>query len=105
MTNWTDGYVTDLTYTHGYYAELNPVRLRLALLARALAAPEEIYTACELGYGQGLSVNLHAAASTVHWYGTDFNPAQASYAKQLAQASGAPLDLYDESFAEFERGV
>lgn len=36
-----------------------------------------------------------------NWYGTDFNPAQAGYAQQLAEASGANAKLYDESFAEF----
>lgn len=25
-TNWSSGYVTEVTYTHGYYAELNPFR-------------------------------------------------------------------------------
>lgn len=48
-----------------------------------------------------MSINLHAAASVTGWQGTDFNPAQAGYAQQLAAASGAKVDLYDESFAEF----
>jgi len=36
--------------------------------------------ACELGFGQGLSANLHAAGSLIEWHGTDFNPAQAGFA-------------------------
>src|SRR5215218_2370429 len=29
MTDRTDGYVTDIGYTHGYYSELNPLQARL----------------------------------------------------------------------------
>lgn len=100
MKDWTAGYVADIGYTYGYYAELNPARLNLALLNAGLACPE-IKNACELGFGQGLSVNLHAAASNVNWYGTDFNPSQASFAQELAQASGANCHLFDEAFEQF----
>lgn len=100
MADRTDGYVTDIDYTHGYYPELNPVRMRLALLNAGFAVPE-VSTACELGFGQGLSINIHAAASGTHWYGTDFNAAHAAFARQLAAASGADIDLYEDSFENF----
>ncbi|WP_034303368.1 class I SAM-dependent methyltransferase [Herbaspirillum sp. RV1423] len=98
--NWTDGYVTDIGYTHGYYPQLNPARLQLAFAAVGLDSPE-VRTACELGFGQGLSVNIHAAASSVAWYGNDFNPAQASHARMLAQVAGGGAQLQQASFAEF----
>ncbi|MBI3197786.1 MAG: methyltransferase regulatory domain-containing protein [Rhodospirillales bacterium] len=100
MVDRTDGYVTDIDYTYGYYPEFNPVRMRLALLNAGFAIPE-VSTACELGFGQGLSINIHAAASGTHWYGTDFNAAHASFARQLAAASGADIDLYDDTFEAF----
>lgn len=100
MTDWTAGYVADIGYTYGYYAELNPLRARLALLNAGLALPAQ-GTACELGFGQGLSANLHAAAAPAEWHGTDFNPSQAAFAQQLAQVSGAGARLHDEAFAEF----
>lgn len=100
MTDWSAGYVADIAYTYGYYAELNPLRARLAFLNAGLAPPE-VATACELGYGQGMSVNLHAAASPVRWFGTDFNPSQAGFAQELARAADAGAALYDQSFAEF----
>ncbi|QGU33514.1 class I SAM-dependent methyltransferase [Thermochromatium tepidum] len=100
MTDWTAGYVADITYTYGYYPELNPLRLRLALLHEGLVPPQ-VGTACELGFGQGMSINLHAAGSAVQWYGTDFNPAQAGFAQELAAASGAGAKLYDDAFADF----
>jgi SAM-dependent methyltransferase len=100
MSNWSAGYVADIGYTYGYYAELNPLRVKLAFLNNAIAFPD-VGTACELGFGQGLSANLHAAASVTQWHGTDFNPAQAGYAQELAQAAGAGAKLYDEAFLDF----
>ncbi|MEX0619737.1 MAG: class I SAM-dependent methyltransferase [Pseudohongiellaceae bacterium] len=100
MSDWTAGYVADIGYTYGYYEELNPLRARLAFLNQGFVCPE-FKTACELGFGQGISANIHAAASAVRWYGTDFNPSQAGFAKELAEMSGAGAELFDESFDEF----
>jgi SAM-dependent methyltransferase len=100
LTDWTDGYIADLDYTHGYYPELNPLRTQFAFLYAGLVPPA-LGVHCELGFGQGLSVNIHAAASNNTWYGCDFNPAQASFAQSLAKASGAQAHLSDEAFAEF----
>lgn len=100
MSKWTSGYVADVEYTSGYYQELNPNRVKLAFLNKGLIPPE-IRTACELGFGQGVSTNIHAAASVCSWYGTDFNPSQAGFARQLAALAGVNAQLYDESFAEF----
>jgi SAM-dependent methyltransferase len=98
--SWTSGYVADIGYTFGYYPELNPLRANLAFLNTGLVCPQ-IHTACELGYGQGLSTNLHAAASNTQWWGTDFNPSQAGFAQELSAVSGAGANLYDEAFADF----
>jgi hypothetical protein len=100
MTDWTAGYVADIGYTFGYYTELNPQRVRLAFLNQGLVFPQ-MGAACELGFGQGLSANIHAAASVTEWHGTDFNPSQAGFAQELASASGSNARLYDEAFADF----
>jgi len=100
MTDWTSGYVADIGYTYGYYDLLNPLRANLALL-KAGVAPPQIGTACELGFGQGISVNIHGAATGIQWYGTDFNPAQAGYAQELAAGIDGGPRLFDQSFAEF----
>jgi SAM-dependent methyltransferase len=102
MNDWTSGYVADIGYTYGYYLELNPQRVKLAFLNAGLIAPE-FGTACELGFGQGLSANMHAAASVCSWHGTDFNPEQAGFAQELASVSGANAHLYDEAFEEFAK--
>jgi SAM-dependent methyltransferase len=100
MSDWTAGYVADIGYTYGYYTELNPQRVRLAFLNQGLVFPQ-MGAACELGFGQGLSANIHAAASVTEWHGTDFNPSQAGFAQELATASGTGAMLYDEAFADF----
>jgi SAM-dependent methyltransferase len=100
MSNWTDGYVADIGYTFGYYPELNPLRIKLAFLDAGLVFPE-CSAACELGFGQGLSANIHAAATVTEWFGTDFNPAQAHFAQELAEISGNGAKLYDDAFASF----
>ena len=100
MHDRTAGYVADVPYSYGYYRELNPLQARLALLNAGLAPPEQACH-CELGFGQGLSANIHAAASASAWYGNDFNPAQAGFARSLAKASGADARLSDEAFADF----
>ena len=100
MTDWTSGYVSDIGYTFGYYQELNPLRARLAFLNAGLVPPEN-GSHCELGYGQGMSANIHAAASGSTWYGSDFNPAQAVFAQSVAVVSGANAHLTDEAFGDF----
>lgn len=100
MSDWTSGYVADIGYTYGYYHELNPLRSKMAFLSAGLLPPES-GVHCELGFGQGLSTNIHAAASGSTWYATDFNPAQAGFAQSAAKASGANAHLGDASFADF----
>lgn len=100
MSNWNYGYVTDITYTKGYYASLNPLRIKLCFLAQKLLPPK-IDTACELGFGQGITLNFNAASANASWYGTDFNPSQATYAKSIANISRADVKIYDDSFEEF----
>lgn len=103
MSHWNEGYVTDIDYTHGYYPELNPRRLALLLLAQGIQPPQRIEHACELGFGQGLSINVHAAtgAGATQWWGTDFNAGQTAFAQDVARASGSGARLFDQSFAEF----
>ena len=100
---WTEGYVAGVDYTHGYYPELSPDRLQLSTLIAGYDVPEtspESLSYLEMGFGQGLSVNIHAAATGGGFWATDFNPAHAANAQSLAAASGAELTALDDSFAE-----
>jgi SAM-dependent methyltransferase len=99
--DWTAGYVTEVGYIHGYYRELCPGVLRLACLSAGIAPPStKPLRYLELGYGQGLSLNIHAAAIAGEFWGTDFNPTQVAHARALADASGSGVNLLDDSFAE-----
>jgi hypothetical protein len=99
--SWNEGYVVDSGYTYGSFAELNPLRADLALnLLGYPGLPEG--PCCELGFGQGMSLNLSAAANPQRtWWGTDFNPEQACFAQGLAKAAGSGAQVFDQSFAQF----
>lgn len=99
---WTDGYVTEIEYTYGYFQELSPLHLQLALALKGIDhnIPSSGISYLELGYGQGLSLNIHGAATPGTYWGADFNPAQAVHAQRLAQAGGADVTVLEASFEE-----
>ena len=102
MMNWSDGYHTEALYTYGYYKELSPTLQRLAVLLAGYeglpASDGDVHM--ELGFGQGVSINIHAASQKGHYIGDDFNPSHVVHAQQLAQAAQLDADLSDASFAE-----
>ncbi|MGA3000770.1 MAG: class I SAM-dependent methyltransferase [Acetobacteraceae bacterium] len=99
---WSQGYITGVGYTYGYHRETSPVFQRFCLLLRGLACsdPGEPASHCELGFGQGVSVNINAAANPGQYVGTDFNPAHAAHAIGMARYAGGNLRLYDDSFEQ-----
>ncbi|MBF0752580.1 MULTISPECIES: class I SAM-dependent methyltransferase [unclassified Pasteurella] len=105
MSSWSEGYVSDINYTFGYYSELNPNNAVIPFLMAGLALPEAIlsgqYHACELGFGQGVSVNAHATAGYAKWYATDFNPSQANFARHLSDIANNGALIADQGFNEF----
>ena len=105
MSVWTSGYVADLGYTYGFYRELTPALLSTVALARGQRGPEPGASLdyCELGCGQGFSMNVLAAANPqVRFHATDFNPSQVAGARALAAESGlSNVTFYDTSFAHF----
>lgn len=102
MSDGDKGDCDEIAYTYGYCDELNPIRLRLPLLHAGLALPA-LHAACELGFGHGVSVNIHAAGSATRWHGTDFNASHASFAQKLAGSAGSQAQLSGERFSEFCR--
>ena len=104
VSGWSDGYVTDIDYTHGFYRELTPSLLAFCLLLKGIRPPSlSSFSYCELGFGQGFSTNLIAAANPGgDFWATDFNPSHAAGAKQLAMSAGTGnVKFFDKSFAEF----
>jgi hypothetical protein len=98
--DWSDGYVSEVDYTYGYYGELNPLQTKLKLLFAGYKPPE-VKTACELGFGQGVSFLCNAAATDIDWYGNDFNPNHVSFVNDAAHSAGLSLYASDEDFEHF----
>ncbi|HYQ25689.1 MAG TPA: class I SAM-dependent methyltransferase [Polyangiaceae bacterium] len=101
--DWTHGYVQSIDYTHHYCRELSPSLLDFACLSRGISTnlADRPLKYLELGFGQGLSLNVHAAASQGEFWGTDFIPAHVANARELAAHSGARL--FEDSFEDFAR--
>ena len=98
---WHGGYVSEIDYTHGYYGELSPSRLRMVTaLAKQRTSVGESPSYLELGFGQGHTLNIHAAANPGEYWGNDFNAGQAATARELAEATGAGAQMLDNSFEE-----
>ncbi len=106
MDDWTDGYVTELPYSVNHFPEMAPAHLRLALLQAGLAAPriDADFTYLELGFGQGLGLNMLAAVHPQgRFFGNDFMPAHVAAAQSLAtQACLGNLQLMQDSFAQLQ---
>lgn len=100
MPDWSEGYMTEIEYVYTYHSHLNPSHMQL-VMASAGFAPPAVKTACELGFGQGVSTNMHAAASSAVWYSTDFHPGHTAYARGLATTSNSQSYFFDQSFADF----
>lgn len=103
MNSWNDGYFTESTYTYGYYQDISPNWQNFCVLTNNFyppPVPAEGSVHCELGYGQGVSINIHAAATDGRYFGTDFNPSHTAHANELLQASGADAKFFDDSFEE-----
>jgi SAM-dependent methyltransferase len=99
--DWTSGYVAEIDYTHGYYRELAPGLLDFALLLSGHEPPRRAgMRYLELGFGQGVSVNVHAAAVAGEFWGADFNPVHTANARTLAQSAGSGARFFDDSFAD-----
>ena len=101
---WNQGYIADIEYIHGFYAELAPEQLAMAAVMRGNRAPSlsEGFTYFEMGCGQGDSLNLLAAANPQgRFYGNDFNPSHVAGAQALASAAGLEnVTILEKSFQE-----
>ncbi|MFC5342485.1 methyltransferase regulatory domain-containing protein [Brevundimonas staleyi] len=96
----SEGYYSDLEYTSGYYHELGPAHLRFCgLLAGVDCLATEAPVYLELGFGQGVALNVHAAANAGDFRGVDISPAHVANAQVIADATGSGVRLSDDSFA------
>ena len=88
---WSQGYVTDVSYTNSFFRELSPAWLNhVAITCGAHPRPlENGFNHIDLGCGLGQSSNVLAACfPRGNFFGVDFNPAHVDAAQHLARQLG-----------------
>ncbi|MCF3947609.1 class I SAM-dependent methyltransferase [Acidiphilium sp. AL] len=91
--SWGGGYVTDIAYAPGFYAEQSPRQMALTALVAGFAAPipnrDGAFHFVDIGCGRGFTALILAAANP-GWQvtGLDFNPAHVAAARSLAARAG-----------------
>lgn len=102
MQGWTEGYVTEIGYTHGFHVELLPWEI-VADLPDAPISPGQPFDYCELGFGQGFSLALMAAANPqARFWGNDFNPDHVAHVRGLADEAGLiNLTVSEKGFRDY----
>ena len=101
--DWTNGYVSDIGYTAGFYRETAPAHMAFTalILGRSPGRALRPKRMLELGFGQGFGLTLLAAANPdVAFEGHDFNPEHVAHARRLI--AGAKLDNISVSESSFE---
>jgi len=107
MANWSDGYVTEIPYTTGFYTELTPSWLAFTALLGGQQPPDlgRPFRWAELGCGNGLTAVCVAATHPhAEVWGFDFNPAHIDAANRMASAGGLTNAHFREaSFTDIAR--
>jgi SAM-dependent methyltransferase len=99
MPDWTDGYLSDVTYPWQFYRQTSPTWLALATLLAGHRPPrlDAPFRWCDLGCGQGFTaLGVAACHPSAEIYGFDFNPSHIENATRMAAAAG----LANARFAE-----
>jgi len=94
------GYVTELPYTPGYHPGLDPAFVVRRLGELGHPAPA-IARACELGFGRGINLAIHAVAGRAHWWGNDLLPEHVAGVRALTRGLTDRLQITAASFAEW----
>ncbi|MDQ2102104.1 class I SAM-dependent methyltransferase [Azospirillum isscasi] len=109
MSAWSDGYNADIAYTHGAYRELTPGYLSYVCLLNGVRPPrtDRPFRYCELGCGQGMTLNILAATHPQgRFTGIDFNPLHVAGARRMAEEAGlANVAFHERSFQEVAAGA
>jgi SAM-dependent methyltransferase len=101
MFSEVDGYTLEVDYTFEYHSSLSPTHLRLVALNQSVSFPAgQPLRYLELGCGNGVTLNVHAAACPGEYWGVDANPSHVDFASKLADASGANVRILRSSFSD-----
>ena len=101
MSEEYEGYSNEIDYTFGYYPLLSPPHLRLACLNQSTSFPSNRpFRYLELGHGNGVSLNIHAAACPGEYWGIDINPSHVNFSEKLAEAADTGVRVLNLSFSD-----
>ena len=96
-------YLLDIAYTNHFYENLNPWLINYVCAINGFTPhhPKDEFTYCELGCGNGVSLNILAAANPKgRFYGLDFNPEHMANARQIMEEGGlANVTLLEQNFS------
>jgi SAM-dependent methyltransferase len=108
MSEWGGGYVTDISYTLGWYRQQSPAMMALASIiggaSATIPAGDDPVALLELGCGFGYGA-MALAASNPTWTvtGVDFNPAHIAGAREWAAEAGLTnITFVEADFARWE---
>lgn len=100
-------YVLDAPYTWSYFEFQNPLLMSFIARLNGYQMPsiDEPFTYCDLGCGNGVSVNLLASTFPQgHFYGIDFNAEHIANAQAIADKAGLKnVTFIDASFEQYEK--
>jgi SAM-dependent methyltransferase len=106
--SWNSGYIADKPYLSSFYPEQSPVHLNFSCVLNGIEPVplDREFTYFELGFGQGLTANILAAANPQgRFYAADFNPPHVTAASELANAAQlSNLVLLENSAGELADG-
>ncbi|MGE0237562.1 MAG: methyltransferase domain-containing protein [Parvibaculaceae bacterium] len=104
----------EIEYTFGFFPFLKPDNLMITGLLQGVRPPVDMVgenpssralTFCELGCGQGVTLNVLAAGNEAGRYvGVDYNPAHIGNARLLAENAGLKnVEFIEASFADLKQ--
>lgn len=104
VAGWSQGYITDVSYTNSFFRELSPAWLNHVAMANG-AHPRQLddgFNHIDLGSGLGQSSNVLAACfPRGNFFGVDFNPAHVDTAQHLAKQLGVDnVQFVERAFEE-----
>jgi len=102
MQKVNEGYVMDLPYGAYYCSDISPSLLRMLCVLSGADFPKrennEPLRYLELGYGHGISLNVHAATNSGEFWGTDFNSTHFIEATEASKSAQLNTTLLNSSF-------
>ena len=101
LTNDYDGYPAEIDYTFQYFGFLSPEYLRFSCVMAGVSFPtHRRLRYLELGCGNGVSLNIHAASCPGDYWGVDINPSHVDFARNLTKFAGTDVRLVNSSFSD-----